>query len=116
MFYLLTVLFIFMELHLLYLRLTTDDLKKSAPKVMIFVAIIYMIWSICGLFTTVWLHFLALIIIGNLVNRAKRENAKDGKKDPNKTTFMRLVYILDAIFSILLLLDILFIKTNLFNF
>jgi len=116
MFYLLTVLFIFMEIHLLYLRLTTDNLKKSAPKVMIFVAIIYMIWSICGLFTTVWLQFLALIIIGNLVNRAKRENAKDGKKDPQKTEFMRLVYILDAIFCIILLLDILFIKTNLFNF
>ena len=116
MFYLLTVLFIFMELHLLYLRLTTDDLKKSAPKVMIFVAVTYMIWSICGLFTTVWLQFLALILIGQVVANVKKEHAKDGKKDPNKTTFMRLVYILDAIFSILLLLDILFIKTNLFNF
>ena len=71
MFYLLTVLFIFMELHLLYLRLTTDDIKKSAPKVMIFIAVIYMIWSICGLFTTVWLQFLVLIIIGNLVNRKR---------------------------------------------
>jgi 1,4-dihydroxy-2-naphthoate octaprenyltransferase len=105
-----------MELHLLYLRLTTDDLKKSAPKVMIIVAIIYMIWSICGLFTTIWLQFLALMLIGHVVANIKKEHAKDGKKEPNKTRFMRFVYILDAAFTIALLLDILYLKTNLFNF
>jgi heme O synthase-like polyprenyltransferase len=105
-----------MELHLLYLRLTTDNLKKSAPKVMIFVAVTYMIWCIGGLFTTVWVHFLTLILIGQVVANVKKEHAKDGKKEPNKTLFMRSVYILDAILCIMLLLDILLLKTNLFNF
>ena len=115
MFYLLTILFIFFEIHLLFLRLTTDDLRKSAPKVMLLVAFIYAIWSICGLFTTVWLHFLALILIGQVVYNVKKEHAKNGKKDPHKTIFMRSVYILDFILCIILLLDILILKTNFFK-
>jgi len=115
MFYLLPILFIFMEIHLLYLRLTTDDLKKSVPKVMILVAVIYMIWSICCLFTTVWLYGLGFILSGQLVQAFIKEYSKDGKKDPHKSLLVKSIYILDALFNIILLLDVLLIKTNLFK-
>ena len=104
LFYAASVVFVIFEIHVLFLRLAKPYYK--ADKMMIFLAVAYFIWSVFGLFSSQWMMFAAMLMVGHTTKAIKNYNASDGKKDPAKTPLMRTVYVLDALISIALLISV----------